>query len=174
MVDVERADGRTEVIVQDGVQELSYALDEGLIEFGTAIDDGDFLRAMNYLETLPLTAEAETMWRTLARLTLEGRHLYIAERCFAALGDVSKVRYLQGINEIRQKIQEKQVSALRCSSEDGIQHYEARARLAILDKQFKTAEGIYLDYNNLDAAMEMYQNLHKWDEGNADSHDFGF
>lgn len=39
-----------QVIVQDGVQELSYALDEGLIEFGTAIDDGDFLRAMNYLE----------------------------------------------------------------------------------------------------------------------------
>lgn len=36
--------------MQDGVQELSYALDEGLIEFGTAIDDGDFLRAMNYLE----------------------------------------------------------------------------------------------------------------------------
>lgn len=36
--------------MQDGVQELSYALDEGLIEFGTAIDDGDYLRAMNYLE----------------------------------------------------------------------------------------------------------------------------
>ena len=38
------------MIVQDGHQELSYALDEGLIEFGTAIDDGDYLRAMNYLE----------------------------------------------------------------------------------------------------------------------------
>ncbi|XP_063612068.1 intraflagellar transport protein 172 homolog [Penaeus indicus] len=157
VVDVERADGRTEVIVQDGVQELSYALDEGLIEFGTAVDDGDFLRAMNYLESLPMTAEAETMWRTLARLTLEGRQLYIAERCFAALGDVSKVRYLQGINHIRQLIQEN-------SGEDGVNHHEVQARLAILDKQFKTAESIYLDYNNLGAAMEMYQELHKWDE----------
>ncbi|XP_071532014.1 intraflagellar transport protein 172 homolog [Panulirus ornatus] len=157
VVDVERADGRTEVIVQDGVQELSYALDEGLIEFGTAVDDGDYLRAMNYLETLPLTAEAETMWRTLARLTVEGRHLYIAERCYAALGDVSKVRYLQRINQIRQQIQE-------TTGEDGIQHYEVQARLAILDKQFKTAESIYLDYNNLESAMEMYQDLHKWDE----------
>lgn len=36
--------------MQDGHQELSYALDEGLIEFRTAIDDGDYLRAMNYLE----------------------------------------------------------------------------------------------------------------------------
>lgn len=58
------------------------------------------------------------------------------------------------------------------TGEDGIQHYEAQARLAILDKQFKTAEGIYLDYNNLDAAMEMYQSLHKWDEGNADGLNF--
>ncbi|KAG7173582.1 Intraflagellar transport protein 172-like [Homarus americanus] len=157
VVDVERADGRTEVIVQDGVQELSYALDEGLIEFGTAVDDGEFLRAMNYLETLPLTAEAEMMWRTLARLTLEGRHIYIAERCFAALGDVSKVRYLQGINQIRQEYQETR-------GEDGIQEYEVQARLAILDKQFKTAESIYLDYNNLEKAMKMYQDLHKWDE----------
>lgn len=50
IIDIERADGRTEVIVQDGHQELSYALDEGLIEFRTAIDDGDYLRAMDYLE----------------------------------------------------------------------------------------------------------------------------
>ncbi|XP_066969064.1 intraflagellar transport protein 172 homolog [Macrobrachium rosenbergii] len=157
VVDVERADGRTEVVVQDGVQELSYALDEGLIEFGTAIDDGDYIRAMSYLESLPLTAEAETMWRTLARLTLEGRHLYIAERCYAALGDVSKVRFLQGVNKIREQVQE-------ATGEDGIENYEVHARLAILDKQFKRAEGIYLDYNNLEAAMEMYQLLHKWDE----------
>ncbi|KAK8378095.1 hypothetical protein O3P69_018808 [Scylla paramamosain] len=157
VTDVERVDGRTEVIVQDGVQELSYALDEGLIEFGTAVDDGDYLRAMNYLETLPLTAEAETMWRTLGRLTLEGRHLYIAERCFAALGEVSKVRYLQGINQIRELVQEQ-------TGEEGMEHYEVQARLAILEQQFKTAESIYLDNNQLDAAMEMYQDLHKWDE----------
>ncbi|CAL4073000.1 unnamed protein product, partial [Meganyctiphanes norvegica] len=157
VVDVERAEGRTEVIVQDGVQELSYALDEGLIEFGTAIDDGDYLRAMTYLESLPMSTESEAMWRTLARLTLEGRHLYIAERCFAALGDVAKVRYLQGLNAIRQQIQE-------TAGQDGVEHYEVQARLAILDEQFKTAESIYLDNNQLENAMEMYQNLHKWDD----------
>ncbi|MPC28982.1 Intraflagellar transport protein 172 [Portunus trituberculatus] len=43
-------------------------------------------------------------------------------------------------------------------------HYEVQARLAILEQQFKTAESIYLDNNQLDAAMEMYQDLHKWDE----------
>lgn len=44
-------------------------------------------------------------------------------------------------------------------------HYEVLAKLAILDKQFKTAESIYLDNNQLDEAMQMYQELHKWDEG---------
>ena len=34
----------------DGHQELSYPLDEGLIEFGTALDDEDYVRAMKYLE----------------------------------------------------------------------------------------------------------------------------
>ncbi|XP_076029417.1 intraflagellar transport protein Oseg2 isoform X2 [Oratosquilla oratoria] len=157
VLDVERGDGRTEVVVQDGHQELSYALDEGLIEFGTAIDDGNYLRAMNYLESLPMTTESEAMWRTLARLSLDGRHLYIAERCYAALGDVAKVKFLQGINDIRQKVQE-------TTGQEGVDHYEVQARLAIMDKEFNRAESIYLDHNNLDAAMEMYQQLHKWDE----------
>lgn len=45
------------------------------------------------------------MWKTLAKLTLEENHLYIAERCYAALGDVAKVRYLQDINNIREQVQ---------------------------------------------------------------------
>lgn len=44
IVDLERANGKTEVIVLEGVNTVSYTLDEGLIEFGTAIDDGDFYR----------------------------------------------------------------------------------------------------------------------------------
>ena len=41
---MERNDGKTEVLVNEGVSTVSYTLDEGLIEFGTAIDDGDFER----------------------------------------------------------------------------------------------------------------------------------
>lgn len=44
IVDLERADGKTEVIVTEGVNTVMYTLDEGLIEFGTAIDDGDYDR----------------------------------------------------------------------------------------------------------------------------------
>ena len=43
-MDLERSNGKTDVIVNEGVATISYTLDEGLIEFGTAIDDGDFTR----------------------------------------------------------------------------------------------------------------------------------
>lgn len=42
---MEKHDGKTEVIVNEGVSNVSYLLDEGLIEFGTAVEDGDFNRS---------------------------------------------------------------------------------------------------------------------------------
>jgi intraflagellar transport protein 172 len=80
VVGIERNEGKTDVIVNEGVQTVSYTLDEGLIEFGTAIDDGDFARAVAFLETLELSPETEAMWRTLSKLSLEARQLPIAER----------------------------------------------------------------------------------------------
>jgi intraflagellar transport protein 172 len=67
IVDIGREEGKTEVFVQEGQHQLSYELDEGLIEFGTAIDDGDFNRAITFLESLEVSSETEAMWRTLAR-----------------------------------------------------------------------------------------------------------
>ena len=43
-MDLERNEGKTDVLVNEGVTTVSYTLDEGLIEFGTAMDDGDFGR----------------------------------------------------------------------------------------------------------------------------------
>ena len=36
--------------------------------------------------------------------------------------------------------------------------------MAIMEKNFKLAESIYLEQNHIDEVMEMYQELHKWDE----------
>lgn len=44
VVGVERGGGKTEVMVTEGVTTVAYTLDEGLIEFGTAIDDGNYTR----------------------------------------------------------------------------------------------------------------------------------
>lgn len=37
------------------------------------------------------------MWSTLAQLSLEAEELAIAERCYAALGDVAKASYLHKV-----------------------------------------------------------------------------
>ena len=39
-----------------------------------------FIRAVAFLETLEMTPETEAMWKTLSRLSLDGKQLYIAQR----------------------------------------------------------------------------------------------
>ncbi|XP_046877770.1 LOW QUALITY PROTEIN: intraflagellar transport protein 172 homolog [Hypomesus transpacificus] len=157
IVDLERGQGKTEVIVAEGVTNVSYTLDEGLIEFGTAIDDGDYYRATAFLETLEMSSETEAMWRTLSKLSLEARQLHISERCFAALGDVSKARFLNETNKIADQVSEEYGG-------EGTGHYTVQARLAMLDKNYKLAELLYLEQNAIEEVMEMYQELHMWDD----------
>lgn len=43
-MEVGKNGGKTEVMVSEGPSNVSITLDEGLVEFGTAIDDGDYGR----------------------------------------------------------------------------------------------------------------------------------
>ncbi len=91
--------GRTLVRIQDGNVVTETALDDQLIEFGTAIEDGDLIRALSYLERLDSMGKSDSagskgLWATLARIGLDRNELRIAARAYAALGDISKVRFL--------------------------------------------------------------------------------
>lgn len=59
-------------------------------------------------------------------------------RCAIAVGDVQKARYLHVLNK-------KQKQAAEDLHSDGSNHYEVQARIALLNKQFKRAEAIYLE-----------------------------
>ena len=74
------------------------------------------------------------------------------------MGDISKSTYLRKVNKII-KTYEKETGKT-----DGMQFYKVQAKLAVLDKQFHRAESILLDHNDVEEVMEMYQELHKWDE----------
>ena len=74
------------------------------------------------------------------------------------MGDISKSTYLRKVNKVI-KTYEKDTGKT-----DGMQFYKVQAKLAVLDKQFHRAESILLDHNEVDEVMEMYQELHKWDE----------
>uniref|UniRef100_A0A8C4WQ59 Intraflagellar transport protein 172 homolog n=1 Tax=Eptatretus burgeri TaxID=7764 RepID=A0A8C4WQ59_EPTBU len=157
IVDVKRADGKTVVAVSDGVTTTHHTLDEGLIEFGTAIDDGDYERALAYLETLKMMEKTKAMWQTLSRLALEARKLELAQRCFVVLGDLAKAHYLSETVDIANKAAEK-------DGGDGTDYYQVRARLAMLYQQFNLAEEIFLAENAVDEALAMYKDFYMWDE----------
>ena len=148
--DIERADGRTEVIVDEQLSTASYLLDEALIEFGTAIDDCAYGRAADILETLVLSSEAEGMWKILEEKAFSGGNLVIAERCAAALGNVGRVRYLHKLNKII--IDDKM----------GSEHFLVRTRCALLRRERKSAETILLVQNKINEAIQMHQELHNF------------
>ena len=97
VVDIERHNHRTEVIVDEVINTVSYALDEALIYFGAALEDQDYERAVATLEPLELTPETEAQWTQLAEQALVTNQLIIAERCFAALGDLAKTRFMHKV-----------------------------------------------------------------------------
>mmetsp|Transcript_147414 Transcript_147414/g.383208 ORF Transcript_147414/g.383208 Transcript_147414/m.383208 type:complete len:1766 (-) Transcript_147414:28-5325(-) len=155
--DIERSNGRTCVIVDEGVNMVEYELDEGLISFGSCLERQQYAKAVDLLEELPLTPETEAMWRTLADTSMEHFNLPVAERCFAVLGDISKSRYLHKVNRLVQD------HAAEVGG-DGFAYYMAQAKMSMLSKQFGRAEAILLDHNELDEALAMYQGLHKYEE----------
>lgn len=155
--DIERVDGRTEVIVDEGMAQAVYPLDEALIDFGTAIDDLDYLRAMDILEHLVLTPDVESMWSQLSRVALEAGELRIAQRCAAALGDVSLCKYLGEVRDIASK-------AEIDLGIHGSDHYLVRSKMALLHKDLKAAEAELLNQGKVDECIQMYQKLSKHEE----------
>lgn len=68
---IERNEGKTEVLVDDGANTVAYNLDEALIEFGAALEYNGLARAVEILEPLELTPETEANWKTVAKMAIE-------------------------------------------------------------------------------------------------------
>eukprot|EP01038_Epipyxis_sp_PR26KG_P006699 gene6699-9188_t len=155
--DIERSEGKTEVIVDEGIQQAVYPLDESLIDFGTAIDDLDYIRAMDILENLTLTPDVEAMWKQLNDAARASGDLRISQRCAAAVGDVSLRRYLSHVRDV--EIKAEQDLGLR-----GADHYLVRCKMQLLNKDLKAAEIELLNQGKIDECIDMYQKLFKHNE----------
>uniref|UniRef100_A0A3P9JKJ1 Intraflagellar transport 172 n=1 Tax=Oryzias latipes TaxID=8090 RepID=A0A3P9JKJ1_ORYLA len=163
ITELERAEGKTNVLVKEGANMVAYTLDEGLIEFGTAIDDGDYIRCGVRLEQHQLPAAPPAfpqLCKDSFAHSLSAVLCISSRRCFAALGDVSMVRFLRQTSDVADKVSQE-------SGEDGASHYKVQARLATLDKNFKLAEMHFVERGALDEAIETYKRLHMWDDAIA-------
>ncbi|XP_033332650.1 intraflagellar transport protein Oseg2 [Megalopta genalis] len=156
-VDVVREDGRTSVTVEELGGKIAYLLDEPLIEFGTALHDSDFGRALLFLEELADRPQAEAMWENVARNAMATRQLLVAARCYAALGDVACSRFLKDIVKTGEKYSAE-------TGNDPLSSSDCWAKLAILNGELKTAEAIYLEQNELNLALDMYQKYWHWED----------
>ncbi|XP_037908543.1 intraflagellar transport protein 172 homolog isoform X1 [Hermetia illucens] len=157
--DVIREDGKTTVHTQEGPSEHTYQLDEGLVEFGTAVNDSDFGRAVTFLESLGDNPAAKAMWHNLAVISLEQENFRVAQKCFAALGNVSKAFFLGEMIQAADKYEELYGPGVKCP--------EVRAKMALLYSDLRAAERIYLENGDIEAALTMYKNLRLWDEAIA-------
>jgi intraflagellar transport protein 172 len=68
--------------------------------------------------------------------------LYVAERCYAALGNMSRADYLRKLNKL--------------IAQEGIDNFRVQAKLAVLEKQFHKAEAILIQHDEIEEAMAMY------------------
>ncbi|EFP04115.1 CRE-OSM-1 protein [Caenorhabditis remanei] len=148
---------RTEVIVQEPTAKVAYELDNTQIEFGAALEKKDFDRAVAFLESNTVGSDSYSMWTRVAEMALEHGNLFVAQRCYAAINNVAKVKKLHDILEIADE------AAITIGG-DGTHFYKVRAMLAIMGRRFKEAERIFLEQNDTESAIGMYTSLHKWDE----------
>ncbi|XP_059491021.1 intraflagellar transport protein 172 homolog [Neocloeon triangulifer] len=159
VVEVTRDEGKTEVVVEEARgQKVAYALDEGMVEFGTALQDGNFERALKYLESLSPNDDAqETMWRSLAAMAQSGGQLKIAHRCYEHLGNKARAAYLEKTIKIAEEFAGK-------FGGDGLNCPEVQTRLLMLDKQFRAAEEVYLQSGDVSSAIRMYEQFCMYEE----------
>eukprot|EP01006_Ploeotia_vitrea_P031095 TRINITY_DN63406_c0_g1_i1.p1 TRINITY_DN63406_c0_g1~~TRINITY_DN63406_c0_g1_i1.p1 ORF type:complete len:1553 (+),score=958.06 TRINITY_DN63406_c0_g1_i1:271-4659(+) len=161
--EIVRSKGKTEVVVSEGIQQVMVPLDETLIAFGTAVDDQDLNRAMGILEQVADGSDTNTdgMWNRLSQLALKQGNLHLAERCFAALGQASRALFMHKVN-MGGMVDFDGDSENKNDASNNAD--DTRARLALLNRQFKQAEAIYLQQGRLDKAVDMYRKLHKWED----------
>ncbi|OAF71469.1 Intraflagellar transport protein osm-1 [Intoshia linei] len=142
----------------------SYPLDDGLVEFGTAIEDSDLNRAVRFLEAKENNKEKTLtqntlqsftpLWRKLAELSLKNGQLFITWRCYSALEDWPRADFLF----------ETICLSLKNYGELNMNDYKIKARVALFDNNLKLTEQIYLENNNVDGIIDLYLKMDKWTE----------
>ena len=145
---IERTDGRTEVLVDVQGTMIAYPLSNDLICFKSALQDKDLTTCVDILEKTIGSEENRAMWQELQSISLQLGSLSITNRCAAALGNISLVRFIHSIQKCA------------VNDESGLQtNWKAQGKISQLRKAFLEAEKLYLSYNKVNDVIFMYENL---------------
>eukprot|EP00597_Dinobryon_sp_UTEXLB2267_P013909 CAMPEP_0170126096 /NCGR_PEP_ID=MMETSP0020_2-20130122/19456_1 /TAXON_ID=98059 /ORGANISM="Dinobryon sp., Strain UTEXLB2267" /LENGTH=1612 /DNA_ID=CAMNT_0010358929 /DNA_START=619 /DNA_END=5457 /DNA_ORIENTATION=- len=155
--EIERSEKGTDVIVDEGMQQAVYPLNEALIDYGSAMEDQEYIKAMDILESLTVTPEVEAMWRQLHAAAIAAGDIRISQRCAAATGDMATRKFLSEVRDIEVKSEAE-------TGMSGSDYYLVRCKMALLQKDLHLAESELLNQGKVDECIDMYQKLFKHDE----------
>ena len=177
------------VSVNGGNNNYKIYLDENLVNLSIALDDKELTKALMILENLPKNNEYKYYWKILSEISLEEKHLMIAQRCFAALGNFPKLKYLKNLyklkkqnlisnnnanennnDKIENNIHENNANA---NNLNNIKQYEndiekknnqivVDAKLLLVKKRFDEAKKLLLDNNLIKEAIYIFKEIHKY------------
>ena len=160
---VQRKNGKIEVNyidIQEGVGNKLF-LDENLVNLSIAIEERELNKAISILNNLSnLTNKNELLlyYKILAKISIEEQNLYIAQKCFATLGNYSKIYYLKKIIKEKEKNPENPI---------------INAKLLLLQKEFEKAEELMIKNNMIKETIDICKDLHKYEEALRICKEFG-
>ena len=171
----------------NGGNNYKIFLDENLVNLSIALDDKELTKALMILENLPKNNEYKYYWKILSEISLEEKNLMIAQRCFAALGNFSKMKYLKNLNKVKnQNIIEENKNAENKNennnngnqqnnnennannnnnnndNEKRINQIIVEAKLLLVKKRFEEAKKLLLDNNLIREAIDIFKEIHKY------------
>ena len=153
----------------NGGNNYKIYLDENLVNLSIALDDKELTKALMILENLPKNNEYKYYWKILSDISLEEKNLMIAQRCFAALGDFSKMKYLKNLYKIKKnnaldnnnnKNDNKQNA--ENIIEKKINQIIVEAKILLFKKKFDEAKKLLLDNNLIQEAIDIFKEIHKY------------
>ena len=156
----------------NGGNNYKIFLDENLVNLSIALDDKELTKALMILENLPKNNENKYYWKILSEISLEEKNLMIAQRCFAALGDFSKMKYLKNLYKIRKnnslennkndKNENNKQNTENMIIEKKINQIIVDAKILLLKKKFDEAKKLLLDNNLIQEAIDIFKEIHKY------------
>ena len=157
----------------NGGNNYKIYLDENLVNLSIALDDKELTKALMILENLPKNNEYKYYWKILSEISLEEKNLMIAQRCFAALGNFSKMKYLKNLykikknNSLEENNNNKNENNNRQNQENiiiekKINQIIVDAKILLLKKKFDEAKKLLLDNNLIQEAIDIFKEIHKY------------
>ena len=159
-------------------------LDENLVNLSIALDDKELKKALMILEYLPKNNEYKYYWKILSEISLEEKNLMIAQRCFAELGNFSKMKYLKNLYKFKKQNLISNNENNNDKLENNINNNENRqiekdnndnnniekknnqiiveAKLLLIKKKFDEAKKLLLDNNLIQEAIDIFKEIHKY------------